>query len=206
MESENELEKRWAELYVRAKMMLDDEGLAQEEKRKDVAAKKLRRAGLEAPPVDLQKVKATLLKYAECMKYSEAVKATGIMKSDMACAFDLWPEAKTVEEYICRVRDEEYERKRADVVSGLREQMEKLALDDKGECKANIKAIMFGLQNLDRRRFGEAVSDGDDAERRVLPSRNGGILINIQGDAAKVCAVAPNPEALDNKAAVFIDV
>ena len=86
VDSDKERERRWAELYVRAKMMLDDEGLAQEEKRKDVAAKKLRRAGLEAPPVDLQKVKATQLKYAECMKYSEAVKATGITKSDMACA------------------------------------------------------------------------------------------------------------------------
>ena len=190
-------------------MMLDDEGVEREEKRKAVTLKKLRRAGLEAPPVDLDLVRATLLEYAECMKYTEAVKKTGIAKRDMAVAFDLWPESKTVEEYICRVRDEEYERKRADVVSTLREQMEKLATDDKGECGANVKAVLFGLERLDRRHFSDPRTSegigGDDG--RALPHRGGGgILININGDAARISAAPPEPERLGGKAQVFIDV
>ena len=208
-EQKDNLEARWDALYAQARMVLDDEGVEREEKRRAVAAKKLKRAGLEAPPVDLRKVKETLLEYSECLKYMDAVNKTGIARREMTAAFDLWAEAKTVEEYICRIRDEEYKRKRADVVTKLRDQLETLAMDDKGECHANVKAVLFGLERLDKGFFSDPrnVEGIGGDEGRALPGRGGGgILININGDAARISAAPPEPDRLGGKAQVFIDV
>ena len=52
-QSTNSDEKEWDALYARARLLLDDDGVAQEDKRKEVAKKKLERAGLDVPQATL---------------------------------------------------------------------------------------------------------------------------------------------------------
>ena len=153
--SVQELERRWAELYSRARLMLDDDGVAQEGKRKEVAAKKLKRAGLDAPPVDIGLVKRTLLEYAHTKRYALALESTAATKDEMNLAYDLWPESKTVYEYVQRMRDAAKSQAMEEVADLATDKLKVLLKDDKGKCLVNAKLVMKTLERLDRKRFGE---------------------------------------------------
>lgn len=145
----------WDALYGRARLMLDDDGAEQEAKRREVAAKKLRRAGLNAPPVDLDAVRRTLVEYARTKRYLLALESTGMSKDDMNLAYDLWPESKTVYEYVQRMRDKVRSQEMEEVVDIATDKMKVLLKDDKGKCLVNAKLVMQALERLDRKRFGE---------------------------------------------------
>ncbi|MBO7688634.1 MAG: hypothetical protein J6V72_19810 [Kiritimatiellae bacterium] len=143
----------WRELYARARLMLDEEGVAREERRKEVAAKKLRRAGLEAPPVDLGLVKRTLVSYAGCRRYGPALESTGAKREEMSLAYDLWPEAKTVYEYVQRMRDVERAQDADEALDLATDKLKTLLKDDRGECKVDARLVMQTLERLDRKRY-----------------------------------------------------
>ncbi|MGN0846429.1 MAG: hypothetical protein ACI4RA_03480 [Kiritimatiellia bacterium] len=145
----------WDALYERARLMLDDDGVAQEEKRKETAAKKLKRNGLDAPPVDICLVKRTLVEYAKTRRYHIALEMTGISKDDMNLAYDLWPESKTVYEYVQRMREVVRSQEMEEVVDVATDKMKILLKDDNGKCLVNAKLVMQTLERLDRKRFGE---------------------------------------------------
>lgn len=145
----------WDALYARARLLLDEEGLAQEEKRKEVAAKKLERAGLSAPPVDLGKVRRMLVEYARTKRYCLALESTDISRDDMNLAYDLWPEAKTVYEYVQRMRDRVRSQEMDEIADTATDKLKVLLKDDKGKCLVNAKLVMKTLERLDRKRFGE---------------------------------------------------
>lgn len=154
------LDAEWDALYARARLTLDDDGAAQERKRKEVAEKKLKRAGLDAPPVDLALVKRTLVEYARTKRYGLALESTAATKDEMNLAFDLWPEAKTVYEYVQRMRDAARSQDMEEVADLATDKLKTLLKDDKGKCLVNAKLVMQTLERLDRRRFGE---DGAEA-------------------------------------------
>lgn len=164
----DEQDETWRELYSRARLMLDEEGAAREARRKEVAAKKLARAGLSAPPVDLGLVRRTLVRYAKTKRYVAALIEMGATKDEMNIAFDLWPEAKTVYEYVQRMRDEERTQDMEEVADLATDKLRALLNDDKGKCLVNAKLVMQTLERLDRKRFGEdAVGVGAGAKKEA---------------------------------------
>jgi len=145
--------------------MLDDGGVEQEEKRKATAKRKLERAGLEAPPVDLDLVKRTLVVYSGAKRYAAALDVTGATKDEMNIAYDLWPESKTVYEYIQRMRDAERSQEMEEVADLATDKLKKLLNDDAGKCGVNAKLVMQTLERLDRKRFGEAQEAANAAKK-----------------------------------------
>ena len=169
--------------------MLDDDEAAKEERRKVVAVKKLRRAGLESVPVDLDLVRRTLVEYAKTKRYRAALDSTGISKDDMNLAYDLWPESKTVYEYVQRMRDKVRSQEMEEVVDIATCKMKTLLEDDKGDCRVNAKLVMQTLERLDRGRFGEDKSnmcapkkDGDGRDALVYQISN--VQLNLVGTDA----------------------
>ena len=148
-------DEQWAALYERARLMLDEDGVASESRRKETSARKLRRAGLEAPPVDIALMKRTLLEYSRTKRYALALESTGATKDEMNLAYDLWAEAKTVYEYVQRMRDAARSQDMDEVADLATDKLKVLLRDDKGKCLVNAKLVMKTLERLDRKRFGE---------------------------------------------------
>lgn len=164
-QSTNSDEKEWDALYARARLLLDDDGVAQEDKRKEVAKKKLERAGLDVPPVDLALVKQTLVAYAQTKRYHLALEMSGISRDDMNIAYDLWPESKTVYEYVQRMRDRVRSQEMDEIADTATDKLKVLLRDDKGKCLVNAKLVMKTLERLDRKRFGEDSGMGAGAKK-----------------------------------------
>ena len=187
----SDIDPEWDALYARARLVLDDDGVSAEERRKATAKRKLDRAGLEAPPVDIALVKRTLVEYARTKRYQLALDMTGIGKDDMNLAYDLWPESKTVYEYVQRMRNEERTREMDEVADLATDKLKVLLRDDKGKCMVNAKLVMQTLERLDRKRFGEdggvgagAKKDGGGGEPMVYQISN--VQLNLFGtDAVK---------------------
>ena len=183
----SEADKRWDALYARARLVLDDEGVAQEAKRKATAERKLKRAGLDAPPVDLELVKRTLIMYAGTKRYAISLEATGATKDEMNLAYDLWPEAKTVYEYVQRMRDVERTQDMDEAVDLATEKLKTLLKDDKGKCLVNAKLVMSTLERLDRKRFGEDATAGSGVQKNggdPMVYQISNVQMNLIGDAA----------------------
>lgn len=159
------LDAEWGALYARARLVLDDDGAAQERKRKEVAAKKLKRAGLDAPPIDLELVKRTLVEYARTKRYVLSLESTSATKDEMNLAFDLWPESKTVYEYVHRMRDASRSQDMEEVADLATDKLKTLLKDDNGKCMVNAKLVMQTLERLDRRRFGDDGADAGGSKR-----------------------------------------
>ena len=164
----SDIDPEWDALYARARLVLDDDGVSAEERRKATAKRKLARAGLDAPPVDIALVKRTLVEYARTKRYQLALDMTGIGKDDMNLAYDLWPESKTVYEYVQRMRNEERTREMDEVADLATDKLKVLLRDDKGKCMVNAKLVMETLERLDRKRFG------DDGGAGSGPKKDGG--------------------------------
>lgn len=162
---EDRFECEWDALLGRARLMLDDEGAAQEERRRAVAAKKLRRAGLDAPPIDLVRVRRALVEYARTKRYLPALRSAGVGRDEMNLAFDLWPDAKTVYDHVQRMRDEVRSQEMDEVADLATEKLRTLLEDDEGKCLVNAKLVMQTLERLDRRRFGEDAAALEQAKR-----------------------------------------
>jgi len=113
-------------------------------------------------------VKRTLVEYARTKRYQLALDLTGIGKDDMNLAYDLWPESKTVYEYVQRMRNEERSREMDEVADLATDKLKVLLRDDKGKCMVNAKLVMETLERLDRKRFG------DDGGAGSGPKKEGG--------------------------------
>lgn len=208
-EEKKSIEAEWDALWGRVQLMFDEDAEAVYNRRVEVAQKKLRRAGLTEPPLDMAKIKKALVRYSHTLRYSMALEEAGVSKLDMQTALDLWPMAKSAVEFLNKVRDGTWEIESVEKVARYREQLDKLATDDKGKCRASVKAVMFALGQMDRKHFGQAAGaqadEEDESAKRRTSGGGGGILVRVIGDAAKICE-APPQNRLDNKAAVFIDV
>ena len=53
MAGKSDIDPEWDALYARARLVLDEDGVSAEERRMATARRKLARAGLDAPPVDI---------------------------------------------------------------------------------------------------------------------------------------------------------
>lgn len=195
----------WDALYERARLVLDDEGIAQEQKRKEVAANKLKRAGLDAPPVDLDKVRKTLVAYSKTKCYHLALEATDISRDDMNLAYDLWPEAKTVYEYVQRMRDNVRSQDMDEVVDLATDKIKTLLRDDKGKCLVNPKLVLKTLERLDRKRFAEPV-DGQggakkDGDHDPMVYQISNVYMSLNGNDA-IRAALPSGGVVDVEAVV----
>ena len=149
----NSTDERWDALYGRARLTLDEDGVAAESRRRETAERKLKRAGLDAPPVNLDLVKRTLLEYARTKRYALALESTAATKDEMNLAYDLWPESKTVYEYVQRMRDAARSQEMDEVADLATDKLKVLLKDDKGKCLVNAKLVMGTLERLDRKRF-----------------------------------------------------
>lgn len=152
-------QKTWDALLQRARMMLDDAGIEQERNRKEVAQKQLERAGMDEPPVDLAAVKRTLIVYSVTKRYNIALESGGASKDDMQMAYRLWPDAKTVLEYIQNMRDEQRTNDMEELELLATDALKALLKDSKGKNCVNPKLVMATLERLDRKRFGERTED-----------------------------------------------
>lgn len=194
-------ESEWAVLKGCAIAALDARGEESLAACRRYALKQLKKMDGELVPFDEARVVKFLLLYAKPMRYSRAASEAGISKADLVTAFDLWPEAKVVMNYV-RLRNEKIrEMDNEELIDCAREALERKLTDD--ECKLDGSTILKTLERLDKKSFGDPRVKQDEAEKSNAPV-GGGITVNIIGDAAKVCA-AP-PEKASGKAAVFIDV
>jgi len=201
------IDAEWDELWSRTQMTFDEAGEAQYNKRCEVALKKLKRAGLKEPPFDVYRAKKAIIRYSHTLKYLMSCEEAGVSKMDMHVVFDLWPAAKSVVEFINRARDTFFELETPEKVARLREQLEKLATDDKGKIKASVKAVMFALANMDRKHFGESrkgMDAGGEDEQERRPGGGGGILVKVIGEAAKALATPPSADVAE-RAVVITD-
>ena len=71
----------------------------------------------------------------------------------MNLAYDLWPESKTVYEYVQRMRDAARSQEMDEVADLATDKLKVLLKDDKGKCLVNPKLVMSTLERLDRKRF-----------------------------------------------------
>ncbi len=184
---DDRLEGEWDALLGRARLMLDEEGAAQEERRRAVAAKKLRRAGIDAPPVDLVRVKRALVEYSRTKRYLPALGSAGVGRDEMNLAFDLWPDAKTVYEHVQRMRDEVRSQEMDEVADLATEKLRTLLEDDEGKCLVNAKLVMQTLERLDRRRFGEVAAQDvakRDGGRDAMVYQISNVQLNLIGSEA----------------------
>lgn len=194
-------EHDWAVLKGCAIAALDAKGADSLIASKRYALKMLKKMDSDLVPFDEAKVVKFLLYYAKKMRYSNAANLAGISKPDLVTAFDLWPEAKVVRDYI-RARNEKIrEMDNEELVEDARDGLHRLITVE--ECDLNAKAVLTTLERLDKKSFGDPRVKQDDEEQRKAAGP-GGVTVNIIGDAAKVCATPP--EKPTGKAAVFIDV
>lgn len=178
-----DIDAEWGELLNRAMLSLDEAGMDQFNKRKAVAAKKLNRQGLQSPPVDLAKVKEMLLLYHGGKTHSTAVKETGIAQDDVLTAYDLWPESRTVLEYIRERRHQKLELENIELIEKAQERL-KDALDDvDGSTKVNPKILELSLARLDRKRFGDGggIGNGNGSGSSQLTYEITNVQINLPG-------------------------
>lgn len=175
---------RWAALVDRVMLSLDEEKTEQFEKRNRVAEKKLKRAGLEAPPVDCEKVKKVLLYYEGGYTHARSVKEAGISQDDILTAYDLWPISKTVVEYLYRRKQERLELENVELVEKAQQRLSEALDDVDGAMKVNPKILELTLSRLDRKRFGdssEVASRATGGDQMVYQISN--VNINMLGDS-----------------------
>ena len=204
MEEYQTYEERWNTLYDRARLMLDEDGVASEARRKETAKRKLARAGLDAPPVDIELVKRTLVEYAATKRYRLALELTGITRDDMNLAYDLWPEANTVYEYVQRMRDEVRSQEMDEVADLATDKLKMLLKDDKGKCLVNAKLVMSTLERLDRKRFlvdGTTKAAAKEGGSDPMVYQISNVQMNLVGNDA-LRAVLPKSGVVDVDAVV----
>lgn len=183
----NSIDEQWDALYGRARLMLDEDGVAAESRRRETAERKLKRAGLDAPPVDLDLVKRTLLEYARTKRYALALESTAATKDEMNLAYDLWPESKTVYEYVQRMRDTARSQEMDEVADIATDKLKVLLRDDKGKCLVNAKLVMSTLERLDRKRFlvdGAAKVAAKDVGSDPMVYQISNVQMNLIGNDA----------------------
>ena len=201
--SDNE-QKAWDALFQRAHMMLDDAGIEQERTRKEVARKQLARDGLDEPPVDLAAVKRALLVYSVTKRYNIALESGGVSKDDMQIAYKLWPDAKTVLEYVQNMRDEQRTKDMEELEILATDALKALLKDTKGKNCINPKLVMATLERLDRKRFGDKAEPGavkKDGDNDPMVYQISNVQMNLVGTDA-VRAAIPAGGVVDVEAVI----
>lgn len=199
-------QKTWDALLQRARLMLDEAGVEQERKRKEVAEKQLKRAGMEEPPVDLDAVKRTLIVYSATKRYNLALESGGASKDDMQMAFRLWPDAKTVLEYVQNMRDEQRTSEMEELELLATDALKALLKDSKGKNCVNPKLVMATLERLDRKRFGEdrhnERSDIDGGGKDPMVYKITNVQMNLLGSREDVVKAFPSGGVVDVESVV----
>lgn len=197
----------WDVLWERTQLMFTDADVDSYHRRLETAAKKLKRAGLEAPPVDLAACRAAMVEYASTLQYKKSLRKNGVSAADFVTAKDLCPELAMVLEFVRKVRDEYQDAENEEVGESAKKT---LVISAKGGevPKGAITSAMFLLGHIDHKRFGDnrgTKLPSEDEEHRMLGNTGkGGILIHVVGDAAAKFA---EPQQIGGKAGgVFIDV
>lgn len=169
---------KWETLLGDALLSLDEQEEAQYAKRLEVAAKKLRRMGLSAAPVDKAKVVRFLLAYLGTKRYRESLASAGLTFASALLAYDLWPESKTAMEYARRLKHREREEVGNDeLVDAAREGLRRLVTDE--ECRLNQKAVTFTLERLSRKEFGEERGEVSGGPRATVNYNLPGLTVNL---------------------------
>lgn len=172
MESEKRTSEAWERLLSLALASLDDHDAERLERCRQVARKKLARRGLSEPPVDREAVKRFLLLYAGLKKrHGECLAESGIDVGMLLTAYDLWPEAKFVRDYVARLREEARAMRNEDRLDRALESLDRLNTEE--GCELNAKSVMFTVSSLDRKTFGEerkGVGGGRPQVTYVLPN------------------------------------
>lgn len=195
----------WDVLWERARLSFEDADEDSYARRSATAAKKLKRAGLSAPPVDVDAAKRAICVYATNFVYNDALKQVGISHVDMATACDLVPEVAMAREYVRRlIRD--VEDSDDESVAQTAKATLVAAAGGLAVPKQSVDAAKFMLGHI-KEKFGESggkrVAEEDDPSKKK-PNGSGGIVINIVGDAAAKLLQPNRPDG--RSGGVFIDV
>jgi hypothetical protein len=157
----------WEELRGRMLTSLDDHDAESFEKFKATAAKKLRRRGLEEPPIDKAAVIRFLLLYGKLDKaQGKCIKESGIDKVMLLTAYELWPESHFVRNYIAKTLKKLHELENEDILEEARASLRKL--NTVNDCKLNAKSVLFTVAGLDRENFGKKEEGGGGAKQQIV--------------------------------------
>lgn len=187
-------------------MSLDDDALAAFESDKAAKERKYARnvKGDEKPPYDFYMVQEILVEYDKCARLTEAVRKCGGNESECIEAKKWDAEIKLVWNFVEERIVDRMRARAKEIAQDAQEGLSQLVTD--AECKLNPKAIKMALEGTVPELYGggggKAGADEEADERRKLPM-NGGIMINIIGDAA---AKLMEPKAGGRAGGVFIDV
>lgn len=144
----DEEQAEWASLWERTQLMFDAQKEESHKRRLATAEKKLKRMGMEEPPLDLSLIKRALLIYSRVHRYVKSLKDAGVEKRDMVLAFDLWPISKAVYEFLDWERSEIHDLE----VRDKREDLYSLAMN---HAKEDPKVAAKMLERMDRKNFGD---------------------------------------------------
>lgn len=157
----------WFRLCSNMFTSLDDIEAERYEKWCRTAAKKLRRVGLEEPPIDKAAVVRFLLKYAELKKsQGKCVAESKIDKVMLLTAYDLWPVCNFVRNYIADLLKQVHEIENDEILSEAREGLRRLNTDE--ECKLNAKTVMFTLAGLDKSSFAKKDEQSSSGKQQIV--------------------------------------
>ena len=188
-------EAGWAALENAMLTSLDDNGFDSLERSRRAAERKLARSGLSEAPIDRGAVKRFLLLYSKLERgQGVCIKASGIDRGMLLTAYDLWPEARFVRDYLAHRRHQSVAIDNEDLVDAAREGLRRVMTEDGSKLNAN--AIMFTLERLDAGTFGTKPKEKEGEAQVVynipnltlnmivapgeLPAAGGGAVIDVK--------------------------
>lgn len=193
MKIEKVKSSEWEALLERCLMSLDE--AAEESLRKscDAAKRKLARLGLREPPIDKAKVKKFLLLYSKLEKrHGKCLEESGIDKTMLLTAYDLWPEAKFVRDYVRGLRHRAIEMGNEDRLADALDSLDRLNTEE--DCKLNAKTVMFTLSSLDRKNYGDqkvAAQGGKAAVTYIIPNLTANLIMSPAEIAERKAGALP---------------
>lgn len=184
----------WGALLSRALASLDEDGGKALDKAREAARRKLEKANMASPPVDMDEVKRVLLRYSRLdSSLLSVVKERRTDRLMLQTAWELWPDARAVRDYLTRMRKLDQAMGNEDMLDSAREGMRRLMTED--GAKLNAQTVMFAAERLDQEHFGPARRK-DDSERAPVVYNLPGLTMNL--------VMAPG-EALPAKSATAVE-
>lgn len=167
----------WDMLLQRCLASLDEQATESLEKSRASAQRKLAAQGLSEPPIDKEAVKRFLLLYAKLDKrQGKCIEESKIDKSMLLTAYVLWPESRIVRDYLADMRHKALEMDNEDRLANALDSLD--TLNTKPDCKLNAKTVMFTVQSLDRKNFGDAKGSGPGGGRANITYILPGLTFN----------------------------
>ena len=200
----------WKALLGRAVLALDEEGISAYRKRKDALERKLERnmneTGLTVPPYDFYMVQEVLVEYDKCGIFTEAIRNCGAKESECIEARAWDADIKLVWDFVRERIKARLAARASDIAQEAQEGLRMLVTNEK--CELNIRAIKMALESVAPELYGGgAKGSGEEEEKddtRKKVQNSGGIVININGEAAAKLIEAPKSGG--KSGGVYIDV